>query len=128
MTQNLRAWVALCVGLFMVCSPTFAHHGTSAYDMTKPITLKGIITRFELVNPHSVVYFDVTDDKGNVVHWVAESIGPGRAFRAGWTRDSLKPGDHVTITLNPAKNGQPVGFLQKVVLANGKELTIKEPD
>ena len=128
MTQNVRAWLALCVGVLLVCPPTFAHHGTSAYDMNTLVTLKGTITEFDLTNPHSIIYFDVTDDKGDVVHWVAESIGPGRALRVGWTRDSLKPGDHVTITLNPAKNGRPVGFLQKVVLPNGKELTIKEPD
>lgn len=128
MTQNLRAWAALCVGLVVVCAPTFAHHGTSAYDMTKPITLRGTITRFEMVNPHSMVYFDVKDDKGNVVHWVAESLPPGRAIRAGWKHDSLKPGDEVSVTLNPSKNGAPVGFLQKIVLPNGNELTIKAPE
>lgn len=128
MKRSVLHWAVWMLAFVWFSTPVSAHHGTSAYDMTNPITLKGTITEFDLVNPHSIVYFDVTDDKGNVVHWVAESIGPGRALRAGWTRDSLKPGDQVTITLNPAKNGRPVGFLREVVLPNGKKLTIKEPD
>jgi len=96
--------------------------------MKKTTTLKGTIARFDFMNPHSLVYFDVKDDRGNVVHWVCESLPPGRAIRAGWKHDSLKPGDQVTVTFNPAKNGSPVGFLQKIVLADGKELTIKAPE
>lgn len=125
MKRILVVWMISCVGLLVASSAAFAHHGTSAYEMTKTITLKGTITRFDFTNPHSMVYFDVKDNKGNLVHWVCETNPPGRAIRAGWTRDSLKPGDQVTITFNPAKNGAPVGFLQKVVLANGKVLGIK---
>ena len=128
MNRSFVVSVLVCVAVLLVCSPAFAHHGTSAYDMTRTVTLKGVITEFDFSNPHSLVMFDVTDDQGKVTHWVCESLAPGRGLRAGWTRDSLKPGDHVTVTANPAKNGAPVGFLREVVLANGKVLTVKTPD
>ena len=69
------------------------------------------------------MYFDVTDDKGNAEHWVAETTNPGMLNRVGWTRDSLKAGDQVTLIANPNKVGARVVFLQKVVFTDGKELT-----
>jgi hypothetical protein len=128
MKRNVAVWMVVCVGVLLACSLASAHHGTSAYDMTRTVTLKGTITKFDFANPHSQVYFDVKDDQGKVAHWVCESLPPGRAIRAGWRKDSLKPGDQVTVTCNPAKNGAPVGFLQEVVLSDGKVLTIKAPE
>ena len=128
MKRNVAVWMVVCVGVLLACSRASAHHGTSAYDMTRTVTLKGTITEFDFANPHSQVYFDAKDDQGKVAHWVCESLPPGRAIRAGWRKDSLKPGDQVTVTCNPAKNGAPVGFLQKVVLSDGKVLTIKAPE
>ncbi len=78
---------------------------------------------FFSTNPHTQVYFDVTDDKGNAEHWVAETTNPGMLNRVGWTRDSLKAGDQVTLIANPNKVGARVVFLQKVVFTDGKELT-----
>lgn len=105
---------------------TFAHHGLSAYDEKNPITLKGTVTEFSWSNPHSQIYFDVKDDKGNVTHWACESLNPARLLRAGWSRHSLNPGDQITITLIAAKNGAPVGFLRKLVLADGTELGVNQ--
>ena len=117
---------ALACGLMMVCTPLFAHHGNSAYDLSKTVTMKVTITKFEWSNPHTQVYFDSTDDKGNVVHWVAETTNPAMLNRVGWTRDSLKPGDQVTLVANPNKVGARVVLLQKVVFANGQELETKK--
>jgi len=103
-----------------------AHHGNSAYDETKPVTLKGVVTEFDWVNPHTQIYFDVKDATGHVAHWGCETLSPGRLIRAGWTKDSLKAGDQITITLVAAKTGAPVGILQKLVLADGRELSINE--
>ena len=77
-------------------------------------------------NPHTQIHLDVTDDKGNVVHWNFEAQPPNILTHAGWSRETLKPGDQVTIVASPAKNGAPVGIIQKVVLASGEELTMTE--
>src|ERR1700674_2703191 len=103
-----------------------AHHGNAAYDEKNPVTLKGTVTEFAWTNPHCQVYFDVKDDKGNVVHWSVESLSPGKLLRAGWTRDAVKVGDQITITLEAAKSGAPVGFLLKLVFADGRTLGIRE--
>ena len=105
----------------------FAHHGTNLYDMTKPITVKGTITQFEWGNPHNQIYFDAKDDKGNVVHWVVATEPPAVMSEKGWTRKTLKPGDQVTTFVFPAKNGAPVGNLQKIILPDGTELAAAGP-
>jgi hypothetical protein len=108
------------------CMPASAHHGNSAYDEERTITLTGTVTEFAFVNPHTQVFLDVKDDKGNVTHWAVESQSPGIMHRNGWTRNTLKPGDRISITLNPANNGAPVGFsgktTGKVVLPDGTEM------
>jgi hypothetical protein len=115
-------FVVLCA--FLAGSfPAFGHHGNSAYDMSKTVPMKATITKFEYSNPHTQVYYDVTDDKGDVEHWVAETTNPAMLNRVGWSRDTLKPGDQVTLFVNPNKVGAKVTFLQKVVFADGKELS-----
>jgi hypothetical protein len=99
-----------------------AHHGNSAYDESTLITLKGIVTEFDWSNPHAQIYFDVKDEKGRVAHWGCETLSPGRLIRAGWNKDSVRAGDQITITLVAAKNGAPVGFLQRLVFADGRQL------
>jgi hypothetical protein len=116
----------LVANLLMVCRPMFAHHGNSAYDMSKTIPLKATITKFEYSNPHVQIYFDAADGDGNVVHWVAETHNPAMLSRVGWSRDALKPGDQVTLVVNPNKVGARVTFLEKVVFANGQELETKK--
>lgn len=108
--------------------PVWAHHGNAAYDDKNPITIKGAVTEFAWVNPHVQIYLDVKDDKGKVAHWSVETYSPGKLVRAGWSKDVVKPGDTVSITLIPARNGSPVGFLHKMVLPNGKELALQELD
>jgi hypothetical protein len=114
---------AVILGFLMVSTPTFAHHGNSAYDMSKTVAQKATVTKFEYSNPHAQVYYDVTDDKGNVEHWVAETTNPAMLNRVGWSKESLKPGDQVTLFVNPNRVGAKVTFLQKVQLSDGKELT-----
>ena len=126
MKVRLGAFLATAV-LFGSLAPVFAHHGNAAYDETKEVTLKGTVTEFEWANPHTQIYFDVKDAKGNVVHWGCETLSPGKLVRAGWSKEAVKPGDHITITLVAAKNGAPVGFLHKLVFDDsGKELGIQE--
>ena len=123
MKVKLAIIFAVICAFLAVSVPTFAHHGNSAYDMSKTVPMKATITKFEYSNPHTQVYYDVTDEKGNVEHWVAETTNPAMLNRVGWSRDTLKPGDQVTLFVNPNKVGAKVTFLQKVVFADGKELS-----
>jgi hypothetical protein len=114
---------ALIVVLLTICSPMFAHHGGSDYDVQHPVALKGTVTEFDWNNPHCQIFVDVKDDKGKVLSWAIETYAPAVMKRAGWSRETLHAGDEVTITVVPSKKGNPVGMVRKVVLPNGKELT-----
>jgi hypothetical protein len=121
----LHTTVALALGVAIASTAILAHHGANLYDTSKPVVLKGTITSFTWGNPHNQIFFDVTDDKGTVVHWVAATEPPLVMAERGWTRKSLNPGDRVTVYIFAAKNGATVGNLQKIVLADGKELTAR---
>lgn len=122
MKKTLVATVLLAI-LLSHAEPIFAHHGTGIeYDAEHPLTLKGTVTEFVWANPHVQIYFDVRDAKGNVVHWASETLSPGKLVRGGWTRDVIKAGDVITVSIDPSKKGTPVGFLRNVVLADGKVL------
>jgi hypothetical protein len=112
--------------LFLMAGGSLAaHHGTGAsYDASKEVTLTGVVTQFTWHNPHAQIYFDVKDESGNVVSWGAELNSPGVLSREGWTRSKFKPGDVITITLNPSKAGTPFGntVRSKPILVGGKEV------
>jgi hypothetical protein len=113
--------LALAAGLLMAFVPLFAHHGTGvAYNPETLVTLKGTVTEWIWHNPHCGILFDVTDAKGNVVHWGAELGNPHQLSGAGFSKDTLKPGDKFTITGNPAKSGAPRMTLDHFVLSDGK--------
>ncbi len=102
----------------------FAHHGTFvSYDATKTFTTKATVTEFRFTNPHIQLFFDIKDDQGNVVHWSAEGPDPAVLVAVGWGRKksmgALAPGTEITITLQPARNGKPVGQMNNIVLPNG---------
>jgi hypothetical protein len=90
-----------------VASP---HHGTGGYDFVKTITLNGTATSFDWGNPHCLVHMDVKDDNNKVQRWTLELAPPSFLVRKGWTKDSIKPGDQVTIDAHPAKNGISLGI------------------
>ena len=113
---------AIFLGLLTVSVPLFAHHGAAAYDTSKKITLKATVTEWFWANPHCFLKFDAKDDKGNVVHWVAETSNPSDMVNLGWSKDTFKPGDEVTVTVEPVKNGLQIGRVMQVVLANGQLL------
>jgi len=101
---------------------TSAHHGTRAayiVDPAKELSMTGTVTKFRWGNPHVYVLYDVTDGKGNVVHWGAETRPPFVMAKHGWSRDTMKPGDQITITIFPAKAGGSYGLMSKVFI-NGK--------
>jgi hypothetical protein len=80
------------------------------------------VTKFMWANPHALVYFDVKDDGGSVAHWIGEIGSPTNVSVLGWTRNSLHPGDVVTVYLWPAKSGRTVGRMNRVLLPDGRTL------
>ncbi len=123
MKNNYSIFATAALGSLIFSIATFAHHGSSVYDKKNPVTLKGTVTDFVWANPHVQTYFDVQHDSGKVVHWSCEAPGPGRMGRAGWTRNSVKSGDQVTLVVWPSRTGAPVGFLVKLVLPDGETLS-----
>ena len=120
--------ILLAMGMLANQATLLAHHGNAAYDTTKEVTLTGVVTQWLVANPHSVLKFDVTDDKGNVVHWIVESSAPSaNQARIRLNKDSLKPGDKVTVTVIPAKNEQPVGRIHRLVLPDGRIVNTELP-
>lgn len=112
--------LGLAVSLFSV--PLAAHHGYAAYETDKKVTIKGTVTDWRWSNPHCVLQLDVKDESGNVTHWVAETENPAAMARSGWTKESLKVGDEITVSAVPVKNGRPVGRIIEIVLSNGQKL------
>jgi hypothetical protein len=102
---------------------TYAHHATASFDMTNSATVKGTVTGFDWTNPHVYIYVDVKDAKGAVEKWSVEMASVGMLARAGWRRDTVKPGDEITVVGNRAKDGRPFLHLNKLVFANGQEMT-----
>jgi hypothetical protein len=119
--------LAVLAASLMICGTAFAHHSMSMYDRGHDTTFKATIVQFDWVNPHSTITFTVTDDHGNVEKWWAEGPGPNRLANHGWTKDTLKPGDQVTIIGNRNKDGSATMSFEKVILANGQELVGRPP-
>lgn len=113
--------MALLFGLLALGFPVFAHHGTANYDTTRMITVSGVATGFEFVNPHVQIYWNAKGDSGAVQQWQGELTSPNHLERAGWTRNSIKPGDAIVISGYPTKSGTHEIWIQKVVI-DGKEL------
>lgn len=118
----LRKRVALIVAVVAFAGVAFAHHGTANYETDKNITVKGVVTGFDFVNPHVQVFWETKDGSGAAQKWQGELTSPNRLTRAGWSKNSIKVGDTITISGYPAKSGSNEIWIQKVVLANGEEL------
>ena len=106
----------------VLASGAFAHHGGNLYDTTKPVVLKGKITKFEWGTPHNQIFFDATSEKGEAQAWVGSTEPAPVMLERGWTRRSLVSGDAVTVYIFAAKNGATVGNIQRIVKADGTEL------
>lgn len=109
--------------LILLGGSTYAHHGVGAwYDTTRSVTVKGTVTSFEWTNPHSYIYVDAKDANGTITKWSAEMGGLPMLSRHGWRRDTIKPGDEITLIGKPSRDGKPAMLLDKGVLGNGQEL------
>jgi Family of unknown function (DUF6152) len=106
----------------LVTIPLFAHHGTASFDTEKELTLKGTVTEWIWANPHCFLKFDAKDTTGGVRSWVVEVGNPTDMTKRGWARNSFRAGDEVTVTVQPVKNGAPIGRIRTVTLPNGQKL------
>src|ERR1700682_1506641 len=125
MKTRVFAFFALAVGFLIASAPVSAHHGASAYDTKKLTTLKGTVTDFQFMNPHSELFLEVKNADGKVEKWSAEAASMVTMSRLGWSKNMFKAGDQITIVGNRARNGSPTMRLSKVVLANGKEYPVQ---
>lgn len=116
--------LAAVFGVLLTAVPAVAHHSFSAeYDSKKPVTLKGIVTKVEWMNPHVYFYLDVTDANGNVTNWALEMGPPNGLQRSGWNRNTMKVGDEVIVEGTLAKDGAKQANARSVTMANtGKKL------
>ncbi len=114
---------AVGLGLLLASVPAIAHHSFAAeFDAAKPIKLTGSVTKVEWMNPHTYFYIDVKDEKGQTANWGLEMGSPNGLMRQGWTRNSMKIGDVVTVEGSAAKDGSNIGNARSVTLSNGQRL------
>jgi hypothetical protein len=106
-----------------ICGPLLAHHGSASYKTDKVVVMKqATVTKFLWANPHTMLLFDVKEENGNISHWAGEAGSPSAVRLWGWNKNSLQPGDLITVHLYPSKFESNVGRLEKIVLADGTTL------
>ena len=123
--MGTKLLVAAAAISLLTTAPVGAHHSFAAeFDASKPFKLSGVVTKVEWQNPHTIFYLDITDDQTKkVTNWSFEMGSPNGLMRNGWTRNTLKVGDVVTVEGSLARDGSPYGNAQAVVLAGtGKRL------
>jgi hypothetical protein len=124
MKERSRVFIFSVAALTAAAAPASSHHGTAAYDTTKTVTVSGTVTEFRFTNPHVLIFWEGKDEGGNIQKWSGERSGPNSMARnAGWSSRTMKPGDQVTITGRPSKNGSNTIAVSKIIL-NGQELSM----
>ena len=129
MASPMRTIWSFTLPVWLFAAPLFAHHSFGAeFDADKPITLSGVVTKIEWTNPHSHLFLDVKDDKGNVVNWKLEGYPPVVLTRTGWRKDiNMKVGDSLTVFGWRARDGTNWGHAREITFADGRKLFFGPP-
>ena len=125
-SEFLISAVLLTLLVSLASIPAFAHHGRGATYAKKEVSLKGTIKEVLWRNPHIAIFLDVKDDSGKVTTWAIEHSNVSQLARLGYSKTTLRPGMEVTAVVNPGSKGEPIGLCQKFILADGKEIFLRD--
>jgi hypothetical protein len=120
MKSGFLAWALTTV--IVTAGTVAAHHSPAVFDRTKEVKLTGTVKAFKWQNPHTWLELDVPGEKGGTVTWGVEMTSPTYLIRAGWKNNSVKPGDKVTVVVNPVRTGEPAGIFISITLPDGQTL------
>jgi hypothetical protein len=123
----VRRLAPVCALMLACTAATHAHHSAVAFDLSKTLTIKGTIRAFEWTNPHVWIWVDVPNSTGTVTSWGIESANLSMATRMGMNRKTFKPGDKVTMQINPRRDGMPSGSFRGVTFEDGRVFEIPAP-
>jgi hypothetical protein len=122
--MNAKLFAVACSATILFAASAFAHHTRAHFDRSQRVTVTGKVVEYHLVNPHSWLYMDSMSPEGKVLKWAFETNGSvNQLVRQRWTADVMKPGETVTATFNPLKDGSSGGLLVTVQLADGTVLS-----
>jgi len=127
MKKALFTIVCASVCLLLLSRPALAHHGSAAYDTDHPKTMSGTVKNFQFIQPHPLIALEVKDAQGNTEEWSVEMTAPNHLVRYGWNGKKLKPGDQITVTGLPSKNGLKILNLRKISWTNGANIPLGPP-
>ncbi len=120
--MKLRTLILAAALAIPAAAPSFAHHSTAMYDMAHPVTVTGVVKRFDWTNPHAYIYLDVKDEQGKAVEWTVEMMSLNHLKSYGWTHSTIKPGDTISCTGGAAKSGVPAMIASLIKLADGRSI------
>ena len=128
MKRRFAALIGVGLGMALLSGGVSAHHGASVvYDLEQSVTVSGVVTKFAFVNPHVLIFFNVTGADGKTVEWSAGLTSPNRLARTdSWSKETFKPGDQITVTGNPARSGAPSIWVEKVKNGDRELLGVNE--
>ncbi len=123
MRRSVARFLFVTIGLLADAGAALAHHSFAAeFDAQQPVTLKGVVVRWEMINPHGWITMDVGAADGRTTRWMIETSNPNGLMRLGWTKNSLKPGDEVTVEGYLAKDGSSTANAARITLADGTKV------
>ena len=120
--MNIKNLSLAAVAAYALAAPAFAHHSFAMFDADKTVTMEGTVKEFEWTNPHSWIRVMVQNAAGKPLEWAVEMGSPSQNAQRGWTATTVKPGDKITLTIHPLKDGSRGGQFMAAVLPNGQKL------